>query len=167
MEQCNRNAFTMIELVFVIVVIGILSAIAVPKFAATRDDAVMVKARATVGSIRSALAIERQKRILRSDFKAIYKLSSGSGNNVPIFDAFDGNMTRSVLQYPLISCASASSENCWKETVTGAADASGTVTTVGEYTFYATSSSTAVFQLINNKFECKTTTDLICKDLTK
>ncbi len=34
-----KKAFTMIELIFVIVIIGILSAIAIPKLAATRDDA--------------------------------------------------------------------------------------------------------------------------------
>jgi len=39
----DRSAFTMIELVFVIVIIGILSAVAVPKLAATRDDAVDAK----------------------------------------------------------------------------------------------------------------------------
>ncbi len=37
-----RHAFTMIELVFVIVILGILAAIAIPKFAATRDDAKVV-----------------------------------------------------------------------------------------------------------------------------
>jgi general secretion pathway protein G len=63
-----NKAFTMIELIFVIVVIGILSAIAVPKFAATRDDAVYTRARSTVGSLRSAIATERQKKILRGDF---------------------------------------------------------------------------------------------------
>lgn len=34
-----RNAFTMIELVFVIVVLGILASIAVPRLVATKDDA--------------------------------------------------------------------------------------------------------------------------------
>ncbi len=34
-----RKAFTMIELVFVIVILGILASVAIPKLSATRDDA--------------------------------------------------------------------------------------------------------------------------------
>ena len=43
MQVSSKKAFTMVELVFVIVVIGILSAIAIPKLAATRDDAHITK----------------------------------------------------------------------------------------------------------------------------
>ena len=35
----NQKAFTMIELVFVIVIIGILAAVAIPRLATNRDDA--------------------------------------------------------------------------------------------------------------------------------
>jgi len=34
-----KKSFTMIELIFVIVILGILAAVAIPKLAATRDDA--------------------------------------------------------------------------------------------------------------------------------
>ncbi|MDL2346413.1 type II secretion system protein [Campylobacter hyointestinalis] len=39
-----KKGFTMIELVFVIVILGILASLAVPKLAATRDDAEAAKA---------------------------------------------------------------------------------------------------------------------------
>ena len=39
----KRSGFTMIELIFVIIIIGILSAMAIPKLSATRDDAEVVK----------------------------------------------------------------------------------------------------------------------------
>jgi len=41
--QKSQNAFTMVELIFVIVILGILAAVAVPKLNATRDDAYIVK----------------------------------------------------------------------------------------------------------------------------
>jgi len=71
MKFSGQKAFTMIELVFVIVVIGILSAIAIPKFAATRDDAVITRGRSAVASLRSALSTLRQKNILKGSFSDV------------------------------------------------------------------------------------------------
>jgi len=93
MKRRNREAFTMIELVFVIVIIGILAAIAIPKLAATRDDALITKARTTVASVRSALSTMRQKRILRGNFTAISATDVGTN--------FDN-----VLEYSVKSCSS-------------------------------------------------------------
>ena len=41
--RISKKAFTMIELIFVIVILGILAAVAIPKLAATRSDAEVSK----------------------------------------------------------------------------------------------------------------------------
>jgi general secretion pathway protein G len=71
-----RRGFSMVELVFVIVIIGILAGVAIPKFAATRDDAVITQGRSDVAAIRTAISTERQKRILRGDYNATYDVES-------------------------------------------------------------------------------------------
>ncbi len=162
MQVSSKKAFTMIELIFVIVVIGILSAIAIPKLAATRDDATITKAIATVGSIRSAVATERQKRILRGNFNPIYKLSSTATLGGAIFDAFDGNTSNPVLEYGLRSCTTATAKGCWRETTTGTSGSP-----ISEYTYNMPTSGTAVFELKNNRFNCKNTSDANCQLLTK
>ena len=45
----------MLELVFVIFIIGILATIAIPKLWVTRDDAIITKARTQVATIRSSI----------------------------------------------------------------------------------------------------------------
>ena len=94
--QKSRNAFTMIELVFVIVILGILAAVAVPRFAATRTDAQIAAARADISTIRSAIVSERQTRLIRGDSSYIDKLSTTAGPNL-----FTGSndTNRTLLMY--------------------------------------------------------------------
>ncbi len=116
MHTYSKKAFTMVELIFVIVIIGILTAIAVPKFAATRDDATITKAITTVAAVRSALATERQKRILRGNFDPLTSLGGATGSDQTLFDYYDGNTTGTrILEYPIESCSSGD-RGCWIKT---------------------------------------------------
>ena len=85
----------MIELVFVIVVLGILAAVAVPKFAATRLDAQIAKGRSDISAIRSAIVSERQTRLIRGDSDWITKLHSSPTS---FFDN-NGTASSSLLMY--------------------------------------------------------------------
>ena len=48
-----KKGFTMIELIFVIVILGILAVVAIPKLAATRDDAEVAKAATNLSTLLS------------------------------------------------------------------------------------------------------------------
>ena len=86
-----KNAFSMLELVFVIVILGILAAVAVPKLAATRSDAVISKIRTDVSSIRASIATHYQKQILEGNMSCPPLEKSTS----------DGQLFEGVLDYPV------------------------------------------------------------------
>ena len=128
----ERKAFTMLELIFVIAVIGILSAIAIPKFAITKNDAVISKTKTTIASVRSALATERQKRILQGKFTDLNKTSIGI-NFI------------NLLEHKVKGCSSPGCDG-WQ---------TGGGATTPTYTFYG-SGGIVVFKLIKNRLVCDT-----------
>lgn len=110
-----KKGFTMIELIFVIVILGILAAVAIPKFAATRDDAQMTKGRSDVAAIRSAIVSERQTRLLQGDSTYINHLDGlgATSNDGDLLFNNNGTATRVLLQYGI---ASGTTNGHWRKT---------------------------------------------------
>jgi|LGVE01.1.fsa_nt_gb MSHA pilin protein MshA len=81
----NQNGFTLIELVVVIVVLGILSAIAVPKFISMKQEAGEAALQGVAGSLASASAIN-------------YAKASIDKSNAAVTEVLNCTATASLLQ---------------------------------------------------------------------
>ena len=109
----NKSAFTMIELIFVIVVLGILAAVAIPKLVVTRDDAMIVKGKSQVSAIRSGIALQKSKRMLEGTAPFLPQtLDNVAGR---LFNYNDGNSSN-ILEYPIMS--EANKDGAWVKTNT-------------------------------------------------
>ena len=93
-----KKGFTMIELIFVIVILGILASVAIPKLAATRDDAEVSKAATNLTTAISDIA---------AYYTASGNFATGSDDATKI-----GNMTnatdsttKNVIKIKTATCA--------------------------------------------------------------
>ena len=59
-----KKAFTMVELIFVIVILGILAMVAIPRLAGSKKDAEITRAKAEIAAIRSAIQTYRGANLL-------------------------------------------------------------------------------------------------------
>ncbi|MDD3324778.1 MAG: type II secretion system protein [Sulfurospirillaceae bacterium] len=144
----------MVELIFVIVVLGILAAVAIPKLAVTRDDAEFVKAKSEISAIRSGLSLLKSKRMMEGNTTMPQELDTAAANTAPA-NLFSGGGNGNVLEYPIIARATG-----WMKTSANTAD---------PITYSITLSSGAVtfnYSKTNGTFDCNHT-DAKCNDLTR
>ena len=150
----NSRAFTMIELVFVIVVLGILAGIAIPKMVVTRDDAMIAKGKSQVAAIRSGVALQRSRNLLQGTNAFPAKLDDANASGANLFYFSDGN-TSNILEYPVQS-VDAAANNGWIKTNT---------TT---YTFRVSGKDTTfTYNPATGSFSCAIAATNDCETLTK
>ncbi len=86
----KRSGFTMIELVFVIVILGILASVAIPKLAATRDDANIAKATSEISSLVQDLGSYYTAQ------GSMDKNVSGKMTNVKLYTSYTNETTNTL-----------------------------------------------------------------------
>ena len=155
----NLKAFTMIELVFVIVVLGILAGIAVPRLAATRDDATIAKMRGDIAAIRSGLSLVRSENMMRG--VTTWPALEGSDNAT----LFEG-----VLQQPIYPMRDGG-RNGWTLVTNGNANATSTyrASVAGKSTtfdYYPTSALATAAGRNVGSFDCDHK-DELCQSLAQ
>lgn len=101
-----KKAFTMVELIFVIVILGILAMVALPRLAGSKKDAEITRAKAEIAAIRSAIQTYRGANLLaqkgsgypeKLDKKTIEEITNGTklGSNWTVNDD-DNTLTLTI-----------------------------------------------------------------------
>lgn len=75
-----RNAFSLLEIMIVVVVLGILAAIAIPQFAGATDEARTSSTESVLGSVRASIAAHRTAAVIAGEdpFPTLTELTDGT-----------------------------------------------------------------------------------------
>lgn len=116
-----KRAFTMIELIFCMIIIAILSAIAYPYFSFTKTDAKIIKLKSEVEFINASLAILRNQFVFsQSKFPKILDESLINRENQKLFycsySQIQNCNSDNCCSYSVLEKAIISSKTSWMKT---------------------------------------------------
>lgn len=140
----SSRAFTLIELVFIIVILGILAAVAYPRIAPIREDAEIAKGKGDVATIRAGIVNERQTRLIKGD-----------PNWISAANLDNGGLFGGVLSTPM---SEGTSSGQWENP-----GANGD----GVYNYYVGSTATQFdYNATSGRFNCTQASGNYCDQLT-
>jgi len=151
-----KKSFTLIELIFVIVIIGLLASVAVPKFMQTKASASSSSVKSVISSLRTAIETKHGEWMINDDLDTSdgytpqgypQKLDNASPNTAGE-NLFAGTSTLSILKNPIKSCLD---NNCWYKYK--ADDTDGNISYYA-YKFTPDSNITLDYNGSNGKIEC-------------
>lgn len=98
-----KTGFTMIELIFVIVILGVLAAVAIPKFNGVQYDAQIAYERNTIGALRSTISAIHAKSIIKNgDFTAYTDAPNGIGRGAIFIETSEYNYPLALSVEPTV-----------------------------------------------------------------
>jgi prepilin-type N-terminal cleavage/methylation domain-containing protein len=105
--QARRDGFTLIELLIVVVIIGVLAAIAIPKFSATREKAFLSSMKSDLRNLATLQDLYHNGQFTYSTVAADLGLTVSDGITVVIGEATGQGWSATAAHagYPGESCA--------------------------------------------------------------